>query len=398
MTKFQNELDMEKAIASANKNRDVLYNRILADKEASDIVRELSKFSLTWKCYIFSKSIAFRVGKSSIKSFSSYPDGLKTSVSGVSKTVFENIDPMVSMTKQNRVILIAAYFLSKDPSKVLTESDKTEAVESEQVISTQYQLQHLINEYGSVKLIVGNQSYDVNIFEQVSGRPKADMVFKDGIISKIFVSHKKGSKAGDFQQYGGFSVDLGITDKSTAKSFPEIDNFITEVEIIFRALDLSKNSDGRYDFNQLKKGSNFAKLISDASVAYKVMFGKDYSTGVIGLNNCSILIDGDIKFIPIAGKGLNVFKLQGSYHTTVNPLLGGPTFVSSGNDIYSPAMFLIKSEAQGLNQAGFSNVRAVIWPNNSVVKSYSEKFKNSLEAAKSNSKSKIDQLKKDLLK
>ena len=167
--------------------------------------------------------------------------------------------------------------------------------------------------------------------------------------------------------------------------------------MLFRS---KKDANGRYDFNALRKGANFGKLIKDEGVARTVMFGKDYKTNVPGLNNCSILIDGDIVFKPVKGKGLNVFKLEGSYHTEVNPCLLAtkPTFKADASDIYSPAMFIYKSEAQGLAQGGFSNVRAVIWPNNPVIQSYRKQFDEVYAAVKNKDKKAIDAFRKDLLK
>ena len=48
--------------------------------------------------------------------------------------------------------------------------------------------------------------------------------------------------------------------------------------------------------NDLRKGSNMARMIFDEKVAYTVMFGKDYGSSNPGLDNCSIILDGDIIF------------------------------------------------------------------------------------------------------
>jgi hypothetical protein len=73
------------------------------------------------------------------------------------------------------------------------------------------------------------------------------------------------------------------------------------------------------------------------------------------------LIDGDIVFKP---KRLNTFELKGSFHTSINPVLQKTKkpYKANPNDVYSPVMFIIKSEQQGLKQAGLTNARAVIWP------------------------------------
>ena len=112
------------------------------------------------------------------------------------------------------------------------------------------------------------------------------------------------------------------------------------------------------------------------------------------------LIDGDIVFEPIKGKGSNVFRLTGSYHAQPNPCLmrSRPTFRADASDIYAPVMFLIKSEQQGLNQGGFSNVRAVIWPNNKVASGYAKKFEDILRTVKSKNVPRIAELRKAMVK
>ena len=61
-------------------------------------------------------------------------------------------------------------------------------------------------------------------------------------------------------------------------------------------------------------------------------------------------------------------------------------------------MFLIKSEQQGLNQAGFSNVRAVIWPNNKVTSGYAKKFAEILSAIRSKNINKITEYRNQMVK
>jgi hypothetical protein len=400
MAKFENELDIVAAQRSVTKVKTKLLEVFVANPELAKLSNVLSDNSAV-TCYIFSKSVAFRIGKSSVKSIPGFSTGFKTSFTkGSAKAVYDPFIIPLNISKENMVVLVSAHWLLKYPDRVKSESDKTEAVESEQVVQTKDALKKLIKEYGSVRLKVGDHVYEVDDFDQVSGRPKADMVFKYKKENVVFVSHKKGSKPGDFQQYGGFSSDLGIKDRKDAAKYKAIETFLKKVDEVMEALGVKKDSQKRYDFNKLKKGSNFADLINDESVANTVMFGKDYKSGKVGLDNCSILIDGDIGFIPVKNKSLNVFELKGSYHTTVNPALlkSKKPFNLKELGIYAPAMFLIKSEQQGLNQAGYANVRAVIWPNNAVVQGYTKKFNDIYKAIKSNDKTRITQIKKELLK
>jgi len=397
MAKFENELDPKEARRLALKKKNEVMSLIGANKLLSKNIDTLVA-NKSIICYIFSKSIAFRIGKSSVKNISGYSSGFKTSLTGTSINEFKNL--RFGSGKKDEILLAACYFLIEHPDRTKSESDKTEAAESEQVVNTTSALEKLINNYGSVRLMVGTEVYEVDGFKQVSGRPKADMVFTMGNNSVIYVSHKKGARPGDFQQYGGFSSDLGLKNEADVKSIPIIRKFVESVEELFQAFNIKRDEYGRYDFNRLNKGSNFAALLNDEEMAYTVMFGKDYMTRRPGLDNCSILIDGDIIFQPVKGKGSNVFELKGSYHEQVNPSLDKhhKAFKSDPTDIYAPVMFLIKSEQQGLNQAGFSNVRAVIWPNNKVTSSYAKKFAEILSAIKSKNTNKITEYRNQMVK
>ena len=401
MAKFENDLDLNKARSAALKVQKTFNERIAADPSIIKILNLLEK-NKSIECFIFSKSIAFRIGRSSVKTIQGFASGFKSSFSGgvIAKKVFIPTKLPASSKKYSKsevVFLCAVYYLLNHFKKVKSESDKTEAVESAQVMKVQNDLNKLIKEYGSVRLVVGKQTYDVDNFSQVPGRPKADMVFKNKGQSVIFVSHKKGGAPAAFQQYGGFSADLGIKSKSDAKKYPEVFKFLDDIDTTLKALGVSKDREGRYDLNDLRKGSNMARMIYDENIANIVMFGKDFNTKRVGLDNCSILIDGDIIFKP---KRLNTFELQGSFHTSINPVLQKTKkpYKANPNDVYSPVMFIIKSEQQGLKQAGLTNARAVIWPNNNVAQTYAKQFETMFNAAKSRNASRIKSIQEEYKK
>ena len=401
MAKFENDLDLKRAKREITKVKKAFETRIGKDKSLLKIIDTLEKNNRIG-CFIFSKSIAFRIGKSSIKTIPGFTTGFKSSFpgSGLAKQFFLPIKlPPVSpnYSKTDKVFLTACYFLLNEFKRVKSESDKTEAVESEQVLKVQNDLKKLIKEYGSVRLVVGKETYDVDDFKQVPGRPKADMIFTHKNQPRVFVSHKKGNMPAAFQQYGGFAADLGIKDIDTAKKYPEVFKFLTDVNTVLKGLGVSKDNTDRYDLNDLRKGSNMARLIKDEKVAMTVMYGKNYSTGVIGLDNCSILIDGNIVFKP---KRLNTFELQGSFHTSINPRLmkTKKSFFSSASDVYSPVMFIMKSEQQGLKQAGLTNARAVIWPNNKVAQTYIKQFNTMFKGVKSENRDIIKSLQEEYKK
>lgn len=401
MAKLKNELDIP-AVVRKLKSTTIKkeYEKIIfkLSNEQLKIIKTLSS-NKSIKCCIFTNSIAFRIGKSSIKTIPGYGSGFKGGIpSGkTSNVVFlDNISSSNFAINKDKLVLLAAYFfLYNHPDRVITESDKTEAAETEQVNLTQGSLKALIKENGDVKLKIGNNVYQIDEFKQVSGRPKADATFNYKGKPVIFCSLKKGNKPGAFQQYGGIA-DLGIKDDNLS-GYPDIKEFQNKIISIFEAFKLKKNKSGRYDFNDFKKGAYFGYLLKDVNTACKVIFGKDYGSTSFGLNNCNITIDGDIVFNRVS-KG--IYELDGTYHKSVNPFEFKPkkALKFSPTDIYSPVLFVSKSESQGLNNLGFSNVRFYIWPKNGPATAGIEKLNNILDVIKSKNASKILELKKELLK
>ena len=107
-------------------------------------------------------------------------------------------------------------------------------------------------------LMIGDSIYDVDDFKQVTqGRPKADMIFYNKSQPVIFVSHKKGSKAADFQQYGGFVADLNIKTLSDTKKYPGVYKFMLQADKVLKTLGVRK-TEGLYDLKFTRKG--FAQL------------------------------------------------------------------------------------------------------------------------------------------
>jgi hypothetical protein len=58
----------------------------------------------------------------------------------------------------------------------------------------------------------------------------------------------------------------------------------------------------------------------------------------------------------------------------------------------------MKSEQQGLKQAGLTNARAVIWPNNKVAQTYITQFNTMFKGVKSGNRDKIKSLQEEYKK
>ena len=182
MAKVSNELDLsavQRKLKSNYKTWSEIFSRF--SKEQHKAIDSLVK-NKSVVCCIFAGSVAFRIGKSSIKSVSGYGSGFKGSFNGSDNAKATFIDKQYSasgfqLSKNNFVIAAAFYFLYNEFSRVKTESDKTEAAEGEQVLATQAAMKEILGKDGSVHIKIGKHIYQVDKFEQIGGRPKADALF-----------------------------------------------------------------------------------------------------------------------------------------------------------------------------------------------------------------------------
>ena len=396
MAKLSNELDLVAVQAKLTKSTKANWEKVFAkftDTQQKVLDKLISDKAV--KCHIFTGSVTFRNASGSVKNLPIKPTGFKggmsksqTAIDVFLKTVYtSSFDPSVSVDKF--IIACAFYFLIYQPDRVKTESDKTEAAEGQQVKATQSVLKLLLKEQGEIRLKIGDNYYTIDEFDQyTAGRPKADATFKYKGTDVVFLSLKKGSKAGDFQQYGG-STDLGLTTANMNK-FPEVQEFANKIESVCAGLSLNKTING-YDFWDLKKGAYFGYPLRDSKVAATVMFGKDFGSTKFGINNCNCTIDGDIVFKKTTSA--NIFELHGQYHISINPYEYKtpryPTY--SETDIYAPILFLAK--ANNVNHIGFIHARFYIWPQNNSAKTGIKNLEDAITAFESKDPTRIHAIK-----
>ena len=363
------------------------------------ILSQIETYRVPVKVVFFSRSVAFRVGSSSIKDLKAsgingLPSGFKTDFKG------EFLDEFLALlsnpgilNKQKLVILAAGYYILFRRQDVISEEGKSTQAESAQIITTASELSQLKGKNESILIKLGKETYEVDEFKKIPGTPKADAAFYYKNKPVIFLSLKKGIGPANFQQYGGWAGDLGIKTRYDVKGKPEFENFVSRLENIFFNLGLVPDSYGRFNFNELKKGSYFGNPVSNEYTGYKVKFGKNYTpVSSFGIDNVHALIDGDIKFKFNSG----FYTLDGQYHFELNPTLKNTSVENPSEErLYKPILMVYKSEGQGLNQGGFSNARAAVWPNNRVAQSAVQKFELAEQLIKNKQ---IDKLKETFLK
>jgi len=187
-------------------------------------------------------------------------------------------------------------------------------------------------------------------FNKQEGHVKADivMVQKDGNTLKnvAWFSHKEGSKANHFQQWGGVSHFLNDKDEKL-DIFSEIRQFGNYMKQIC-------GRGGLYDFTTPSgKGFTASMDIEDKALKMQSVYGKDFSAGSnFGPSNCTGVLQGDAG---IVRNGPDKYKLQMSAHAHMNP------YEMTGD--YEPVLMIIyKGDRNDLSIPG---ARVVVQPRES---------------------------------
>jgi hypothetical protein len=130
-----------------------------------------------------------------------------------------------------------------------------------------------------IKVKVGNTIVHMADIISTPGTPKADFHVLDEHGNEVaWISHKKGSKANDFQQYGGMV---------------EIAN---ESEVMLFAKDVKKAL-AEQGLTRLPMKTAFARPVESKRVILKSVYGKDYKNTVAdSRQNINVLYQGPMEF------------------------------------------------------------------------------------------------------
>ena len=103
MAKFENNIDISRVLIFAENNKENLSKNI--PKEVQEALEKFNSEKNS-KVYIFSKSIAFRIGKSSIKTINGFKDGFKSSFIKSNDEIFQ-VAAFTGSSKLSKVIRFA---------------------------------------------------------------------------------------------------------------------------------------------------------------------------------------------------------------------------------------------------------------------------------------------------
>lgn len=155
-----------------------------------------------------------------------------------------------------------------------------------------------------IYLKIGKKTEKVASIESTPGTPKADFHMMDETGKEVFwISHKKGSKANDFQQYGGMPELKNENSKDMQKF---VDDVMKELEAM--------GSAGKFPMK-----TAFARPVKDNNIKLKTLFGKEYKSGKAdSRQNIDVLYQGPMKLKKIGTKdNIPVYTIT-SNHTELH--------------------------------------------------------------------------------
>ena len=183
---------------------------------------------------------------------------------------------------------------------------------------------------GPINIKVGNKTVRGCVgVEKTAGTPKSDFhIVNENGKPVIFISHKKGSKPTDFQQWSGMTEEK-IINHSETKSF------IAHCQAIFG--------------KKMPSGTSIYKKIVESNLKMMSVFGVDYG-GSSGINNVDVLIQGDPGLEKLGGNDFWRLTATANIHYNGDLPQGG----------FDPVMTLIYKGDR--SQFGIQGARASIYP------------------------------------
>lgn len=146
---------------------------------------------------------------------------------------------------------------------------------------------------------IGKKTEKVASIESTPGTPKSDFHMMDESGNQVFwISHKKGSKANHFQQYGGM-VEI--------QNEAEVKKFAADVQAVLE------------DPKKFPMKTAYYRPVTAPMVIMKTMYGKDFKRGKAdSIQNIDVLFQGPMSFIHTGVQnGVPVYKVT-SNHTVLH--------------------------------------------------------------------------------
>jgi len=187
-----------------------------------------------------------------------------------------------------------------------------------------------------IQVTGGNQIYNVDKIDKVSARGpggrevKADFAFSNTKGKEVlYISHKLGSSAKDFQQYSGTSKTTGtFADQEIILNHPEVQGFYSDLwtfyDDVASGLNQYTNNPFMVQNNEVRlKTSGCYVYANDPQLIAMSVYGPEFGPGKpYGPDNVHILGQGNFVWTPITtSEGDITWQLTFSGHMVASPNL-----------------------------------------------------------------------------
>lgn len=208
----------------------------------------------------------------------------------------------------------------------------TTHIEEKEIISIRKQMSEIRKKTGepTVPIKVKNQIYEVFEVVKTGGTPKSDFHFLDQEGKPIlWVSHKDGNRASDFQQWGGISKIVPNT-----HTHNETKEFIKDLEENFK--------------EGLPRATNVVKDIKDTTLKNKAVYGDEFKPNSRNFSehNIQLVLQGTVKLVK-----------RGNYY-----ILTANQVHSNGEKMTGDYEPTFSAQYRSDRGAPVKNARASIWP------------------------------------
>jgi len=268
--------------------------------------------------------------------------------------------------KFEKAICFVTFLMGRKPEAIFWSPKDSLKKETIALQNIQSQFSKLKGPNESVNLVVRGEMYnstglkevEMEGADKVDGVPKADFVLEIKGDPAIYISHKDGKSAKDFQQYGGIS---------NCADHPFVRDF----------LDTIRDKFGKDAKNWPE--NEFAIVIPPEYIdlGIRSIFGNLATTSnrEWSIDNVQVVMQGAIEFQPAGEPFENGYVINPTGHAMYNPSITGGKLGMTQSDPYWPALYVSMRTGQG-GTFGFTNARFGIWAqaNNGVIRGL-EKWK-----------------------
>ena len=173
--------------------------------------------------------------------------------------------------------------------------------------------------------LVSNVSNIIKVPGTINGRePKADFAFTSTNGTQLFwISHKQGTDASAYQQYGGVTAASGsLTNRNIIKDDPEVLSFLNDLYSLYEDASMDVGFYANNPFSSSRLNKRVYRPVGDPTLISRSIYGPDFG-GSYGKDNVHMIAQGQFVFTPLVTPDGDInFQLTFTGPTEMNGVMG----------------------------------------------------------------------------